>query len=468
MSERLIVFTRYPEPGKSKTRLIPALGPERAAQLQREMTQHVLGWAKALGKGDRHHLCDDQRSASVPAFGPFRQMVPVPFSKFCLEVCFDGGDESLMRQEFGNDLAYCHQSAGDLGRRMCAAFDSAFQTGSRRVVLIGTDCPELDDRLVQAALDRLGENDLVLGPASDGGYYLIGLRSPAPSLFDGIPWGTGEVLLATLRVAEAAGLSVTLLPRLPDVDCPEDLAVWNRVKGCRSANDDSRRISIIIPTLNEAVCLGRTLEAFRGAAGLETIIVDADSRDGTPEIAQAHGCRVLTAPPGRAGQMNAGAAVATGSVLLFLHADTLLPRDFERHIHATLARPGVAAGAFRLSIENAQSVHRVIQWTANLRARWLHMPYGDQAIFLSAETFHAIGGFPDLPIMEDFEMVRRLRRRGRIAVANASVTTSARRWNAIGPLRTTWMNQMVVLGYYLGLSPERLARWHCRNKDRRP
>jgi hypothetical protein len=96
------------------------------------------------------------------------------------------------------------------------------------------------------------------------------------------------------------------------------------------------------------------------------------------------------------------------------------------------------------------------------------MPYGDQAIFLSAETFRAIGGFPDLPIMEDFELVRRLRRRGRIAVADASVTTSARRWNALGPLRITWINQMVVVGYYLGVAPERLARWYRRGEGRRP
>ena len=103
-----------------------------------------------------------------------------------------------MRQAFGNDLTYSRQAAGDLGQRMCAAFDAAFQAGSHRVVLIGTDCPELDGNVVQTAFERLHENDVVLGPASDGGYYLIGLRSSAPALFDGIPWGTGEVLRATL------------------------------------------------------------------------------------------------------------------------------------------------------------------------------------------------------------------------------------------------------------------------------
>ena len=304
------------------------------------MTRHAVGWVRTLAQS---------RPISI-------------------EICFEGGDERLMQQAFDNDLTYNRQAAGDLGQRMRAALDAALQTGSHRVVLIGTDCPELDGHVVQTAFERLQEHDVVLGPANDGGYYLIGLRRSAPPLFDGIPWGTGDVLRATLRVAEAAGLSVMLLPRLSDVDCSEDLAVWDRVKGRRLASDASQRISIIIPTLNEAACIGDSLESLRGAAGVETIVVDAGSHDGTPQLAEAHSCRVLTAPPGRAGQMNAGAAVATGSTLLFLHADTRLPHGFQQHIHATLVRPGVVAGAFRLSIDNGRGALRLIQWAANLRA----------------------------------------------------------------------------------------------------
>jgi hypothetical protein len=102
----------------------------------------------------------------------------------------------------------------------------------------------------------------------------------------------------------------------------------------------------------------------------------------------------------------------------------------------------------------------VIEAAVNLRSRWLKMPYGDQAIFLPADEFYRVGGFPELPIMEDFELVRRLRRRGRIAMAPDAVVTSARRWQSVGPWRTTWINQRVVMGYYLGVSPERLARWY--------
>ncbi|MBI4859848.1 MAG: TIGR04283 family arsenosugar biosynthesis glycosyltransferase [Candidatus Riflebacteria bacterium] len=173
-------------------------------------------------------------------------------------------------------------------------------------------------------------------------------------------------------------------------------------------------------------------------------------------------CRVLVAPPGRAGQMNVGAAVASGPVLLFLHADTRLPERFEEPVRATLDRAGVVAGAFRLAIENARGPLRFIQWAANFRSRWLGMPYGDQAVFAKAEVFRAVGGFPDLPILEDLEMIRRFRRFGRIAVVAATVTTSSRRWASRGALRGSWINQMVLAGYFAGVSPDRLLRWYGR------
>jgi len=150
---------------------------------------------------------------------------------------------------------------------------------------------------------------------------------------------------------------------------------------------------------------------------------------------------------------------------LFLHADTRLPEGFDAHVRRALGQPRVVAGAFRLRIDGPQRTLRLIECGVNLRSRCLQMPYGDQALFLKAETFRTVGGFPELPIMEDFELVRRLRRHGRIAIADAAVTTSARRWNAFGALRTTWTNQMVIIGYYLGVSPGRLARQYCRGNE---
>jgi rSAM/selenodomain-associated transferase 2 len=223
---------------------------------------------------------------------------------------------------------------------------------------------------------------------------------------------------------------------------------------------EDESISVIIPTLDEAAVLEETLRSLRGAAKLETILADGGSEDGTVELAAAHGARIIRAARCRARQMNAGAAAATGPLLLFLHADTRLPEGFEEHIRDTLARPGVVAGAFELRIDSPMRSLRIIETVANFRARRLHMPYGDQGLFMRAGVFHSVGGFPDLPIMEDFELVRRLRRRGQVAIVRARVATSPRRWQHLGPWRTTWTNQMIVLGYYLGVSPGRLAKWY--------
>ena len=163
---------------------------------------------------------------------------------------------------------------------------------------------------------------------------------------------------------------------------------------------------------------------------------------------------------GRARQLNAGAAAATGPLLFFLHADTRLPEGFEGHIRDTLGQPGVVAGAFELEIQSPRRSLRIIETLATFRSRYLQLPYGDQGLFMRVEAFHGVGGFPELPIMEDFELASRLRRRGRIVIAPARVATSPRRWQRLGPWRVTWMNQLMVLGYYLGVSPDRLAKWY--------
>ncbi len=428
--QRLVIFTRFPEPGKAKTRLIPALGPERAASLARDMTHHTLARARELAQG-------------------------FPVS---VEVRFEGGDAEKMATAFGNGFPYRPQGEGDLGCRMDRSLAEASFEGAERIVIIGTDCPQITPELIRESFARLAKSDLVLGPAADGGYYLIGLRRPVSQLFTDVPWGSQRVLEETLGRAHELSLDVTLLKSLSDVDRPEDLAVWHRVQ-CSCPGAPSGRISVIVPTLNEAQHLPQALFSLQGAENVETIVVDGGSTDGTPEIAARSGCCLLRSLPGRALQMNAGARAAGGMILLFLHADTRLPERFDQRIRRALDPPTTppasgypavpVAGAFRLHIDGPQRALRLIEWGANFRSRHLQMPYGDQALFLRAETFHAIGGFPDLPIMEDFELVRRLRRLGRIAILPVSVSTSARRWQVLGPWRTTWMNQKAIAGYYL-------------------
>ncbi len=196
MKECLIVFTRYPEAGKTKTRLIPALGAEGAAKLQRQMTEQKLAEAKML-------------QTIHPVF---------------IEIHFTGGNQQLMQSWLGN-ITYKQQSQGDIGCRMAAAFQTAFEAGMNRVVLIGIDCPDLKAELMSEAFQALHQHDLVLGPAKDGGYYLIGLNHFISELFMGISWSTAKVFEQTQNIAEKLELAVAYLPTLSDIDRPEDLSV---------------------------------------------------------------------------------------------------------------------------------------------------------------------------------------------------------------------------------------------------
>jgi rSAM/selenodomain-associated transferase 2/rSAM/selenodomain-associated transferase 1 len=430
--ERLVVFTRYPEPRATKTRLIPLLGPKGAAGLQRLMTEHILRQAAKL------------RSCR----------------RLSVEVRYEGGSRRLMRRWLGPGLHYRLQEGGDLGKRMELAFKDAFAEGAEACIVIGSDCPGITQELLEDAFDQLAQNDLVLGPAADGGYYLIGLRNevagPTVSrLFTGITWGTGEVLTQTLKTARGLGLRVAKLELLRDVDRPEDLVVWRNV-----LSKTTGRISVIIPTLNEVDNVAAAIASAGSGADVEIIVADGGSDDGTQGRASSLGLKMLTSPHGRARQMNKAAALAAGDILLFLHADTLLPRYFDVLVRSVLARPGVAAGAFEFRLDARRWGLRVIERLVNWRSRRLQMPYGDQAIFMKARTFRAAGGFPALPIMEDFELVRRLKRMGRIEVVPAPVVTSARRWLSLGVLRTTLINQLTIAAYLLGISPSRLADWH--------
>ncbi|WP_371265287.1 TIGR04283 family arsenosugar biosynthesis glycosyltransferase [Pleurocapsa sp. PCC 7327] len=247
------------------------------------------------------------------------------------------------------------------------------------------------------------------------------------------------------------------------------VAVWFKVRNCELVTLEetvTERISIIIPVLNEVGTIEKVLASTQPSTKIEVIVVDGGSVDGTLELVQSLGVKVLSSPTGRACQMNAGASAATGKILLFLHADTLLPSGFDTLVRAALKPPkqgcrkAPVAGAFALQIDAPLRSLRLIEWGVNWRSRFLQMPYGDQAIFLKAETFDQIGGFAQLPIMEDFELVRRLKRLGHITIIPVPVLTSARRWLKKGIFQTTLINQIVILAYLLGVSPKQIVGWY--------
>ena len=204
LKNRLIVFTRYPEAGKTKTRLIPHLGAKKAADLQRQMTEYIVGRTRSLRvKGS-----------------------------LSLEIHFSGGSLLQMQDWLGAELAYRPQPEGDLGQRLQKAFSNSFQKGLERIVVIGSDCPEIDSHHLEQAFHQLTHHDVVLGPAEDGGYYLVGISRVCAQLFQGIAWGTGQVFAQTAAIATQLGLSLATLETLRDVDRPEDIAIFEQA-ACR-------------------------------------------------------------------------------------------------------------------------------------------------------------------------------------------------------------------------------------------
>jgi rSAM/selenodomain-associated transferase 2 len=221
---------------------------------------------------------------------------------------------------------------------------------------------------------------------------------------------------------------------------------------------NSPALSVVIPVLNEAHGIEATLHALAELQqrGVEVVVVDGGSADNTTRLARQHVSAVLTAPRGRARQMNAGAAQARGAVLLFLHADTQLPPDADRLVLGAIESGGIW-GRFDVRITGTAWMLRVVAALMNARSRWSGIATGDQAIFVRRDVFERLGGFPDQPLMEDIELSKRLRQAYRPACLRAKVATSGRRWESRGVWRTIFLMWCLRWRYWRGETPERLA-----------
>ncbi len=222
----------------------------------------------------------------------------------------------------------------------------------------------------------------------------------------------------------------------------------------------SARLAIIIPVFNECSVIAQSLASlapFR-ERGVEVVVVDGGSDDGTPEIARPSVDQLVVAPRGRARQMNAGAASARSPVLMFLHADTRLASNADELILNGLVATGREWGRFDVRIDGASRWLPVVAWLMNLRSRISGIATGDQAIFVSRHAFEALGGFPDQSLMEDVELSSRLLRRGRPLCLGPPVVTSGRRWVSRGIWRTIFLMWWLRLLYFFGMAPDRLAR----------
>jgi hypothetical protein len=420
----LIVMTRMPREGRNKTRLIPALGASGATAMHDRLARHAVG-----------------RASSYAMMHPGTS----------LEVHLEGGSPDEGRAWLG-DVECIAQRPGDLGHRMQAAADRAFSRGAKRVIIIGTDCPSLDEPFLSEAFDMLTKTDVVYGPAADGGYVLIGLSKPCPQLFTGIAWGENMVLEQSLTAARESFLNVAMLEVREDVDTPADLPAAETTLAAGES------VSVIIPTLDEEAHLPFLLEHLKRCNPHEIIIADGGSRDCTIKIAEQAGARVVHAAKGRASQMNLAAATATGEFLLFLHADTMPPSDYASIIRAILTAPGTSAGAFGFALSGKLSSASLIERMVNLRCRLFQTPYGDQGLFLRRRMFRRAGRFPDWPVLEDLHLVRMLRRIGRVQTSTEIALTSPRRWQHGGTIRTFLRHQLMLAAYHIGVPARHIAK----------
>lgn len=226
-----------------------------------------------------------------------------------------------------------------------------------------------------------------------------------------------------------------------------------------------KSISVVIPTLNEAESLEETVMRARSVPEVtELIVADGGSADGTRELAERLGCRVLRGAPGRGGQMRQGAAAAKGDAVLLLHADTWLPPTAGKAMLKVFENPGVVGGGFYKVFRDPAWIMRGSRFKCAIRFYLGRRFMGDQAMFARRDVLEAVGGVPDVPLMEEFELCRRLRSAGRVALAKATVETSGRRFEALGPVRTYARMWRVLISYWLGKSPEELKKIYEKMK----
>ncbi|MFG3817266.1 TIGR04283 family arsenosugar biosynthesis glycosyltransferase [Limnothrix redekei] len=466
----IALFVKAPELGQVKSRLAKTIGADFATEFYRSMGRDWF---------DRLIAFTDCQQADIRVF-----YAP------------DSG-RSTVRDWLGcNDRQLAAQGDGDLGDRMARAFTTCFGQGSDRVLLVGSDSPDLPDEILTQAAEALIATGAAICPTEDGGYCLVGFRRDRylPAIFQNMIWSTETVFSETIARFQSANQPVAILPHWYDIDHATDLDRFWQINQQNSALKRAIAtlakirqpiaISVIMPVLNEGERIQKTLDHLVEIAGqipYEVIVVDGDRSGSTLQyLPSDRPVRGITAARGRGLQMNAGAAIARGEILLFLHADTQLPTTAFTQITTTLKQTlnvgahggaplpeDVVGGAFDLSIASSRWILQTIARVASARSRLTRLPYGDQAIFIRRSAFGALGGYPEIPIMEDVALMRSIRRRGwRIRILPDRVLTSARRWEREGVWRCTLRNWTILLAYFAGVSPWTLLAWYSPERSK--
>ncbi|MFM8979579.1 MAG: TIGR04282 family arsenosugar biosynthesis glycosyltransferase [Planctomycetia bacterium] len=434
----VLLFVRPPRAGRVKTRLARTEGAAEALRTYRALAGEVhatLREAARAGVLDLVLAVADEQPGDLEAVAAW-----LPGAR-----------------------AAWPQGPGDLGARMERMLLRALAGGAPAVLLVGSDVRGLTAGRLGAALAALAGHDVLLGPTPDGGYGLLGLKAPAPTLLrGGLPWSTPAVAAVTRARAQAAGLRCAELAGLHDVDTAADLA------GVRPT------LSVLVPVLDEMPRLpGRLAPLLAQARALgdevEVLVVDGGSQDGSLAAARAlcaaaPGARVLQAPRGRGTQLAAAAAQARGRWLWTVHADAALAPGLVARVLAFAQRGTHPWAVVRTRIDAPGPLLRVLGMLTDVRAWWLGLPYGDQGVLVKRSLYDRVGGYDAIPLLEDVALAARLRRRQRPArIAGPGLAVDARRWQRLGFWRVTAGNLGLLARFLLGrASPARLARSYAR------
>ncbi|XP_060080950.1 uncharacterized protein LOC132560301 [Ylistrum balloti] len=473
----IIIFSRYPRAGTTKTRLIPTLGQDGAAYCQLLMTEHILDTVSDLVSHN-----------TMPG-------------GFEVEVQYKDGSPAEMeywlgrRRQHTPGLVWAEQADGDLGNKMRTAVLRKFAQGKDNVVIIGGDIPGItQNELLEAFAKLRGKTDMVLGQAEDGGYYLVGFHKTASkymaNVFEDIEWGTSSVFQQQTKKAKLCGASLGILSTvLSDVDTEMELPEFEKEVGVRRSEVIEDSWSVVIPVLNEANGIGKTLESVvQNCSDVnnikEVVVCDGGSTDNTRDVVREFGrtspviIRLIHSPPGRGFQLRSGAYEARSEYIMFIHGDSILPQNYNKAAYRCLQRPGVVAGAFQFATDLVHNQDYLPQERAmRTKLYWLEkfvewrcgnpaeLPFGDQGLFMRREMYNKVGGYPKVYLMEDVILDGSLKVFGHIGKAECGpLITSSRRWIKWGFIRITATNHFIITCYKYGIHPDTLAKWYYGDK----
>lgn len=439
MKKAVIIFTRVPVPGDTKTRLMPYLSPKQCARL---------------------HTCFLRDIAAQCAN-----------AQADIFVCYTPDDKGERLQSiFGRDAMYFPQTGTGLGERMSRAIETVLGRDYDACVLIGTDVPELRAADIDDAFRLLCVHDVVFGPSVDGGYYLVGMRTLQKQVFEAKTYGCGNVLEQTVRPLKERGLSVGYVRVLHDIDERKDICVFRRrmrKSQVLQRTETGRyllcnqKISVIVPIYNEETTIEKIQEQLRPLRGrCEIILVDGGSTDRTLSLIEPE-FRLLHSPKGRANQMNLGAKESQGDILFFLHCDSELPKRPLEEIRAVMK--DYQAGCFGIAFHSRQFFMWTCRVISNHRVKDRKVMFGDQGIFIERELFFEAGMFPDLPIMEDYQFSLTLKEMGvKLGIAKHRIYTSDRRFpkKMIPKLQMMWKMNRLRKMYRDGVSIDMIAKMY--------